>query len=185
METWKKVRGWPYEVSDRGNVRNMRTGRVVLRDTSGCSCRVTMSHNGETLRASVARMMAELFLGPPPTEKSMVRFLDGDHLNIVLSNIEWASASTIAMDKWVNGKEQTGERNGWSVLTEEQVTEARVAYAKNKIARMRVGFRQVDHGFLPKLAERYGVSVPCIKAAISGAHWPHVPMPIEPFLATK
>ncbi|MGO6938514.1 hypothetical protein [Rhizobium johnstonii] len=51
-------------------------------------------------------------------------------------------------------------------------------YAANKLRRMREGFRQVDHGLLPKLAERYGVSVPGIKAAISGRHWPHVPMPI-------
>ncbi|NNU55077.1 hypothetical protein G9X66_17715 [Rhizobium indigoferae] len=67
MENWIKIPGWPYEVSNLGNVKNLRTGRIVRRDTAGGSCRVTLSRSGDTRRVSVARIPPSI---AAPTERA-------------------------------------------------------------------------------------------------------------------
>lgn len=56
-----------------------------------------------------------------------------------------------------------GEKNGLAKLTEEQVAEARRLRAEDKY-----------YWTYPKLAEKYGVARPVIRAAIVGLTWEHV-----------
>lgn len=65
------------------------------------------------------------------------------------------------MDKVAKNRQAKGERNGSSILKEEQVIEARNLYASGK-------FRYID------LAEKYNVSRDTIQKAIRHIYWKHI-----------
>jgi hypothetical protein len=65
------------------------------------------------------------FVGPCPNGMEC-RHLDGNPANNVIGNLEWATPSVNAKDKWLHGTQQTGERNGNAKLTESGVKAIRI-----------------------------------------------------------
>jgi len=64
-------------------------------------------------------------------------------------------------DKFNKNRQAKGEINGQSILTEEQVIEARKLYVETKTT-------------YKKLAEKYGVCKDTMQKAIRGIHWKHI-----------
>jgi hypothetical protein len=62
-----------------------------------------------------------------------------------------------------------GEESHFAKLTDDDVIHIRKIYEENSVGRMRVRW-----GTPTKLAERFGVSVACIKHVASGRTWPHI-----------
>ena len=56
-ETWAKINGWPnYEVSTYGNVRNVKTGRILkpmIKDKQKPYLKVNLYNNGKSKRLYV------------------------------------------------------------------------------------------------------------------------------------
>lgn len=96
VEHWRPMvgRGGRYEVSDQGRVRslwaNKNTRRVApqIRKTYYVNHKVVVTLANPRRSATVARLVLEAFVGPPP-EGGVARHKDGDDENLNLSNLEW------------------------------------------------------------------------------------------------
>lgn len=102
-------------------------------------CRVTQG--GKTKIVSVHRFMLECWAGVKP-RTLVVRHLDGDSLNNVLSNLQYGTVKQNVDDAFAhNGNYAEGTRNGRARLTEQDVLAIRSRYnsgqgeAINAIAR--------------------------------------------------
>lgn len=92
-ETYKPIVGFPlYEVSDFGNVRNIKTCKILKNRPNGNGyLRVDLRNEGKTFKKYVHRLVAETFLD---------NFADFEHVNHKdeiktnnhVSNLEWLSA---------------------------------------------------------------------------------------------
>ena len=89
-EQWRPVRGFPYDVSNAGRVRNAKTG-LVLCQGKGSNGYLAL-HLGRAVQFRVHRLVAEAFL-PNPEGKAHVNHRDGTRSNNAVSNLEWVTAS--------------------------------------------------------------------------------------------
>lgn len=113
MENWKPVSGFEglYEVSNRGNVRSLKCGRV--RPMKKCRNKKNYEHvclvkdkMKHTLR--VHRMVGDAFLMPIPG-KTTIDHIDQNPSNNKLENLRWADMT----DQGINRRQysNTGEKN--------------------------------------------------------------------------
>ena len=106
-EIWKPVQDIPgYKVSNCGRVKSYldRGGNLLstahlmkFQYMSDGSSRVTLSHYGVTNTVSVARLVLNAFVGPPPTEFHVPRFIDGNVKNARVENLEWALRKNVKL----------------------------------------------------------------------------------------
>lgn len=96
-ETWKPVVGYEglYEVSSKGNVRNLKTGRVLklIYSTNGYArVNLTSAYNDKTKQTMklVHRLVAQAFI-PNLKNLSDVNHKDEIKTNNNLDNLEWIS----------------------------------------------------------------------------------------------
>lgn len=138
-EKWKPVvlggYQWPYEVSDLGRVRRStdgprtHAGRVLRPwlDERGYP-RVNLRDCARRRTTTVHRVVAEAFLGPPPSGMQ-VNHIDGNKQNARLNNFEYVTASENQYHAVALGLKTTkglhGERNPSAKLTEGAVREIR------------------------------------------------------------
>lgn len=91
-ERWVDIPGFPlYQVSDRGRVLNKKTGHIKVASINQAGIvNVLLVANGEQHRRSVAVLVAEAFLDPPPDlwNASPIN-RDGDRTNNAAENLEW------------------------------------------------------------------------------------------------
>lgn len=94
MEIWKKVQGHDYSVSDKGNVRNDKTGYVSAGRKTGNGYRKISfyKNNVEVGRAYVHRLVAMAFI-PKRKHETEVNHIDGNTENNCASNLEWVTSS--------------------------------------------------------------------------------------------
>ena len=92
---WRPISGYEgfYEVSDNGEVRNSRTGRILKQKVERNGyVRVHLSKDGTARSMLLHRVVANTFL-PNPNGLLTVNHLDEDKTNNRLSNLEWANMS--------------------------------------------------------------------------------------------
>lgn len=100
METiWKGIKDFPnYEVSNKGQVRNIKTGRILkpyvnLGGGKGYyKVRLTSAPN-ESKQFFVHRLVAEAFIPKEKEEYTDVNHIDEDRLNNSVDNLEWCTRS--------------------------------------------------------------------------------------------
>ena len=122
MENWKSVVGFEglYEVSDRGNVRSLKCGRVrhmrKCKDKKNyeriCLMKEKMKHT-----VSVHRLVGSAFL-VPVEGKITIDHIDQNPSNNNLGNLRWADQT----DQCINRKQysNTGEKNISQSINTEQ-----------------------------------------------------------------
>jgi len=100
---WRRVPGWPYEVSDDGQVRRVgaskprksfiaQNGYIIL----------TLCDGPRTRTFTVHRLMARAFFGEPEGGQQ-VRHLDGNQKNNVIANLAWGTQAENVADKVRHG----------------------------------------------------------------------------------
>ncbi len=92
---WRPISGYEgfYDVSDNGEVRNSRTGRILKQKVERNGyVRVHLSKDGTARSLLLHRVVANTFI-PNPNGFLTVNHLDEDKTNNRLSNLEWANMS--------------------------------------------------------------------------------------------
>ena len=97
IEIWKPIKNWEkfYEVSNLGNVRNIKTNRLLTGDINNCGYyRVCLYHKNKKKRYFRHRLVAEHFIFNDDIEnKTQVNHIDGNKLNNTVFNLEWITPS--------------------------------------------------------------------------------------------
>ena len=174
-EEWKPVVGYEalYEVSSDGQIRSLprivpcvngkrvSPGRLMKLQKSTSGYRhVCLSKDGIVSTVHLHRIVANAFLGMKPEGADVVRHLDGNPSNNDVSNLAWGSFSENEADKSRHGRVAHGERNGFSKLTESQVIDLRLRFARgdNRMA----------------MAREFGISKCNLYAICRGDRWKHL-----------
>ncbi len=118
--TWRQVDGWPYEVSDIGEVRRSTTKRIRKLDPNqNGHLGVLLSRNKEKRKFCVHALVLEAFVGPKPPGME-TRHLDGNPANNHVDNLVWGTHTQNMHDKWRHGTMPTGEKHANALFTNEQ-----------------------------------------------------------------
>lgn len=159
IEEWRQIDDTDYEVSDRGRVRRMSTGRVLKPQTY---VRVQLTVDGKNRQRQVHDLVARAFLGEPPSERHTPNHKNGDHADNSVGNLEWLTPreqQKHAIDAGIySGK---GEDAGRAILTEPQVRDIRARYTG-------------AWGEQTALAREFGVSQALISKIVRGEVWGHI-----------
>lgn len=93
LQDYRPVKGFDgYTVTDQGWVSRDMTGRVLTRSTNreGVLNVALWGGDGNQKRRSVAHLVAEAFLEPPPNEHfDSIIHLDGNRENCAAANLAW------------------------------------------------------------------------------------------------
>lgn len=90
---WKDIKGYEglYEVSDKGEVRNYITKKLIVGDVNNFGyCRVKLYKNKKQKTFFRHRLVAEAFI-PNPNNLPEVNHIDGDKSHNFKENLEWSS----------------------------------------------------------------------------------------------
>lgn len=170
-EVWKPVVGYEgfYEVSNYGRVRSYyvrghtktRTEPRILRpgNVRGYQ-QVLLRKNCASKSGLVHRLVAEAFLGAPPSPEHQVNHKDLNKANNVPDNLEWVTHVENILHAAPLLPRNRGEANH-SKLRERDVRYIRERYASGQIT-------------LTDLARMFYVSTPTIHAIVRRQKWKHV-----------
>jgi len=100
VERWRQDPWFTgYEVSDLGNVRNARTGRLLVGSRNREGRRhVILGHDGRQFTRKVARLVLMAFVGPPEPGWH-ARHLNGECSDDRLENLAWGTAKQNGTDR--------------------------------------------------------------------------------------
>ena len=105
METYKKIQGFEnYSVSDFGNVRNDKTGKIknVNVDIKGY-VRVNLSSKTERKNKFIQRLVARAFI-LNPENKPQVDHIDNNRANNNIKNLRWTTISQNTQNRQLTTK---------------------------------------------------------------------------------
>lgn len=112
------------------------------------------------------RLVCEVFHGPAPSPRHQAAHKDGVRLNNCADNLYWATPMENKMDSIRHGTSVRGEtcanQHGPAKLTAADVLSMRAAYSGKR-------------GELVRFADKHGVHPTCVRKAIFGETWAHVP----------
>ena len=177
MEEWRTIPEFEgcYEVSNLGKIRRLAYILKGGQHEKGYSFVNLPNKRGKPVHRYIHRLVAEVFLGDPPSALSIVHHKDGNARNNHVENLEWSTTKRNSQIATKQGK-LTGNRRTYrkgsahpeSKLTEEQVILILQSY-------------QPRRGSFIELARKYGVSKSLIEGIIKGQRWKHIPRVNLPF----
>lgn len=179
-EGWRPIEGWPYEVSDKGQVRRSEGGKgcqpgYILKTypvetkspTNGGSYqKVALWRNGSRTQFFVHHLVAEAFIGSRP-EGYETNHKNGIKDDNRPENLEWVTSKENTEHARSLGRQVVGEKVCTSKLTRPDVREIRRRYR---------GDERVQAGGVTQreLAEEFGVGRRTISDIVNHKSWRHV-----------
>ncbi len=182
-EVWRAVVGFEasHEVSDLGRLRTVarmcrgsglrRDGGLPMRSVpmrilglrtlrNGYK-RSTISIENRQHQRLVHRLVAEAFLGPPPSTIHQVNHIDGNKANNCINNLEWRTRQENGKHAYATGLSisRKGTEHWRSKLTDAQIVEIKslIGTASQR-----------------EIASRFGVQQPQISRIATGKRWAHL-----------
>ena len=181
FEVWKDIIGYEglYQVSNFGNVKSLdrevapnnrapycRKGKICKQSKSNLGyMTVGFTVNNVKVNKYVHRLVAETFI-TNWSNHPQVNHVDCDKTNNRMYNLEWCTNSENHIHATKNGLNKlhlhrvaySGEKNGRSLLTKEQVLEIKQKYIPYKYS-------------AKKLSKEYNVSESCITHILNNTSW--------------
>jgi hypothetical protein len=105
MEEYKLSEIENHEVSNLGNVRNIKLNRTLTLRYNADGYNIVKINNKNVL---VHRLTAKAFI-PNPENKPIVDHIDGDRTNNNISNLRWATYSENGMNKGLQSNNVSGK----------------------------------------------------------------------------
>lgn len=121
---------------------------------------LVLKFNGNSSRCLVHRLVLETFVGPCP-ERMQCRHLDGNPTNNHVFNLKWGTSKENSEDMIRHGTVNSGERNGESKLTKNEVIEIRRLYSTKKYTQY-------------KLSEIFDISRTQIGRIVNKKRWKYI-----------
>ena len=174
---WRTCCGFlDYEVSDCGDLRRLTDSATRKRgwrprgyiNLDGYLTYCLFDDEGRKRPVTAHSLVANAFLGPPPSPDHEVAHENGSRVLCDYRNLRWATRQENHSDIQVHGTALKGERNGRAKLTEGDVIEIRRSYREIKASE---GERKVT-----ELDQRYGLARATLINIALGRSWKHVPM---------
>ena len=87
---WKQIKDYNYEVSEEGQVRNIKTEKILKPscNTDGYH-QYSLRYNGKQYSSRAHRLIAEAFI-PNPLNKKEIDHIDRNKTNNNICNLRWA-----------------------------------------------------------------------------------------------
>lgn len=122
---WVAVEGWPYEVSDQGDVRRAgkrRSGATIGRiltpwwggEEGKERLYVTLTDRGERVDPFVHKLVALAFLGPPPFDGAQIDHINGDRTDNRAANLEWVTREENTARRYGRGLEESTDDDAYA-----------------------------------------------------------------------
>ena len=109
-EEWKQINNYDnYEVSNLGNVRNSKTGRMLKLTCRGGYLFTGLCKNSNTKTCPVHRLVALAFIDNPEN-KPQVNHKDKNRSNNNVCNLEWSTASENNIHRSTNVTQTTNQQ---------------------------------------------------------------------------
>lgn len=106
-----------YEISNTGQVRSVRTGRILKPEINNSGyCKIGLSKDGIRKKVFVHRLVGNAFI-PNPKKKPQIDHIDGNKLNNRVDNLRWV----------------TGKENSNNPITKQKLEKAVQQFDKNGI----------------------------------------------------
>jgi len=184
LEVWKDIKDYEgiYQVSNFGNVKSLdrevapnnrvpywRKGKICKQSKSNLGyMTVGFTVNNIKVNKYVHRLVAEAFI-TNMNDYPQVNHIDCDKTNNRMYNLEWCTNSQNHIHASKNGLNKlhlhrvaySGEKNGRSLLTKEQVLEIKQKYIPYKYS-------------AKKLSKEYNVSESCITHILNKTSWKEI-----------
>jgi hypothetical protein len=169
MEIWKDIPNYKgrYQVSNTGKVRSLnylgtkgKIQELKLSVNDHGYKRVHFKVGDQAKTFDVHRLVALAFIGKP--NGLQVNHIDGNKLNNHVLNLEYVTASQNTQHAYDMGLVcRTGENNGRSKLTKEDVLKIRELYSLGNFTQKQLG-------------EMFNVAYGTVKKIINRERWSHI-----------
>jgi hypothetical protein len=108
METFKVIEGYDnYEISDHGNVRNKKTGRILALYIARGYCQIKLYTDKKTKHFTIHRLVALTFLENLDNKKE-VDHMNNNKLDNNLTNLRWVTKSENQHNKKISRNNTSG-----------------------------------------------------------------------------
>lgn len=160
-EIWKDVKGFEglYEISNRGRVKGLKSGKVLSRNrkTADGYVHYALRRNGKAIEWRAHRLVAEHFLDEPECHtQDTVNHINGVKDDDRVENLEWASRSEQMTHAYALGLKKP-VYEGCQVLTDKEMEQVKEEYSRYK-----------NGQGSPALGLKYGVSADTIIRVVNG-----------------
>lgn len=126
MTTLKRFRNSRYLVSPEGAIfSEIRNRYLKPHQRKNGYQQISLMIDGAVYREYVHRIVAEVFLGPPPSPQHEIAHNDGNPKNNCLLNLRWATKKQNQNDRIAHNTVQRGETHHNAKLTAALVNEIR------------------------------------------------------------
>lgn len=165
VEKWRPVvePGYEkhYDVSDLGQVRSAKTGRVLKPGVHPKGYRsLVLSVAGVRRSVLVHRLVLMAFIGPCPDGQE-ARHGDGVRSHNTLANLSWGTPTENAHDKRRHGTSGAGERNPSAKISDAQALDVLIRASQGESQR--------------SIARAMGISQPQVSRIVTGKRRAPVP----------
>jgi len=178
QELWLPLLFAPnYSISNHGNVRNNKTGRILKPGCGGPNrgyLLVMLPACGRFTTFQVHRLVCEYFQGPAPSANSVIRHLNDISFDNRAENLCWGTQSENYKDSVINGGRRPAQPTFAKPVnrhTPYKLSQSEAVCIRQGYLALRAQRRRANKDWYEMQAEIFGVSHLTIRRIAQGVTW--------------